>query len=213
MSGTRKDHDDSFSGEGMKLIVGLGNPIKKYFGTRHNIGREVVEFIGREHHLKFSHYKYLESNTAEFHDGETRVVLAYPEQYMNLSGHSVRYLVRHFQIDPLTQLLIVLDDVALPFGRLRLRPKGSDGGHNGLKSIQDAILTMDYARLRIGIGPQLQSNEQDTLMSIPELDKYVLAPFNKEEQENLGPLLEKSAEACKHWISRSIEDAMNIVNP
>ena len=123
---------------------------------------------------------------------------------MNESGDVVRALVEHFQINFQSDLLITVDDVALPFGQLRLRAKGEDGGHRGLRSIEQALQSQSYARLRIGIAPEKP-------LQIP-LEEFVLQPFLKEEEKHLDSVIERSIEACRLWVSEPLEKAMNLIN-
>ncbi len=188
----------------MKCIVGLGNPGSKYAATRHNAGRRAAEEIARMLGAKFSKkpgFSYAPVKWA----GE-EVVLAYPESFMNVSGEPVAAAVKHFELKPEKDLLILVDEAALPFGRLRLRGKGSDGGHNGLKSIEAALGTPEYARLRIGVGsPELAAG-------IP-LEEYVLACFSRAEEKLLPRILHQVQEACQAWLTLPIQSAMNAVNP
>ncbi len=199
----------------MKLIVGLGNSEEKYFGTRHNAGRLGVEFLARNEKLSFSRKKLEASWCALWQSDSGPVTLSYPDHFMNLSGESVSKLVKHLDLNPASDLLILVDDVALPFGRLRLRAKGSDGGHNGLKSIDQYLGTSDYARLRIGVGiPQAEDSAAVSIdqIGVP-LETYVLQPFTKKEQENLPEVLRRVEQACRDWLLKPIEQAMNAVNP
>ena len=123
---------------------------------------------------------------------------------MNESGDPVKRLVEHFEIDFKSDLLVVVDDVALPFGKLRLRAEGSDGGHRGLRSIEEALGSQSYARLRIGIAPAES-------VKVP-LEKYVLEPFRAEEEKELKKVLERGVEACRLWLSEPMERAMNFAN-
>ena len=125
---------------------------------------------------------------------------------MNVSGASVELLVRHFDLQSSRDLLIAVDDVAIPFGTLRLRGKGSSGGHNGLRSIEAVLQTPHYARLRIGIGPEAETSER-------ELERFVLERFNQKEQKTLPQFFKKGEEACQLWATKTLEQAMNAVNP
>ena len=193
----------------MKLIVGLGNPGSKYAITRHNAGRLLVENLASHIHLKLSKEHALHASVATQElNGETWV-LAFPEIFMNVSGKAVRKLIFHYDLDPKKDLLIVVDEVALPFGKIRLRSRGSDGGHNGLKSIHDALQTPDYARLRLGIGQPDAAENQPSEMP---LEAYVLESFGRKEQKLLPSLFDRGRQACQLWVERPIEDAMNVVN-
>lgn len=189
----------------MKLIVGLGNPGPEYSLTRHNAGRLAVEFIAQTQGLRWAKKKSLQASLTSFDWEGVEVMLARPETFMNVSGQAVSHLVRYYQVEPAADLLVVVDDAALPFGRLRLRLSGSDGGHNGLKSIDDALARAAYARLRIGIG----GPETDPAL---EMKDYVLSPFLSEEKDALTSVLEKVFEACRLWARGPVADAMTRVN-
>jgi PTH1 family peptidyl-tRNA hydrolase len=190
-----------------KLIVGLGNPGDAYAETRHNAGRRLIEFIVSRHSIRFSKKTKLNAFVVSFSWEGHEVVLAYPDLFMNLSGAGVRKLVEHFSIVPGKNLLIAVDDVALPFGSLRLRSRGSDGGHNGLKSVNAELQNSGYARLRLGVGRQEKKDE----LLMP-LEEYVLSPFSKTEKKQIPAFLERGYEACRLWISQTIDKAMNNVN-
>ena len=193
----------------MKLIVGLGNPGPRYSRTRHNAGRLLAEFIGAHHKASFKFEKKLQSSVASISFDAVEVKVAYSETFMNVSGPSVLQLVRHFDIDLAKDLLIAVDDVALPFGKLRLRGQGSDGGHNGLTSIQEALGSAQYARLRIGMGP---AKEEAVPLSELRLQEYVLLSMEAAETKALPEILERGMHAVKLWATDSIERAMNVVN-
>ena len=188
----------------MKLIVGLGNPGSSYQATRHNIGRRVIETLARLDSRKLEKKSRLLSSLASLKWEGQSVTLAVPETFMNESGRPVKALVEHFSIDPSQDLLIVVDDVALPFGKLRLRPQGSDGGHNGLKSVEEFLQSDCYARLRIGIASERLSGQT--------LKDYVLSAFKPEEERGMASVLEAGGRACRLWTSASIAEAMNAVN-
>jgi len=188
----------------MKLIIGLGNPGSVYSRTRHNIGRRIVEALARQYQAEWKADKNLKSHWSVAKEGEISFVSAFPDLYMNESGEAVRLLVTRFGIDVKSNLLILLDDAALPFGRLRLRLKGTDGGHRGLRSIEKALESREYARLRLGIGPSAQSPKP--------LEEYVLSPFESEEEKQLKDILQRSAESCRLWLSGLVEKAMEYAN-
>ena len=187
----------------MKLIVGLGNPGSSYAKTRHNAGRRVVEALARESKIAWKPAKNLKSRWAEI-EGEDPFLLAFPELFMNESGEAVRLLVSHFGIDFKKDLLVIVDDAALPLGRLRLRASGTDGGHRGLRSIEEALGSRRYSRLRVGVGPS------DSL-TVP-LEHYVLSPFEKSEEEKLKIILERCLESCRRWFKGPFERAMDWTN-
>ena len=196
----------------MKLIVGLGNPGKDYSETRHNIGKKIIETVAKRQSLLFSTKKALKSSIATFKTESLALIYAHPETYMNVSGEAVRLLVDYSHIDIEKDLLVIIDEVSIPFGALRLRGKGSSGGHNGLKSIEHHLGTQGYARLRIGIGV----DENQVLTPRPQgeqsLERYVLDRFNVDEKKSLIDLIDRSIEACQIWINQPIEAAMSVVN-
>ena len=194
----------------VKLIVGLGNPETRYFKTRHNIGRMLVEYISRHEANTFSYKRDLKAAVSPFIWDDEKGFLAYPETYMNLSGDAVGALVRYYKIDFQKDLLVVVDDLALPFGSLRLRSKGSDGSHNGLKSIHQQLGSSEYPRLRIGIGhPSAGAEGVQCSSSVPD---YVLSAFNHEEALRVPEVLEAGLKACRLWVLEPIEKAMSSVN-
>jgi len=193
----------------MRLIVGLGNPGEEYARTRHNIGRRLVEFIAGEEKVKFSFKKSQKASVASISwNGET-LHLACPETYMNLSGEAVAALIKYWKVVPERDLLIVVDDVALPFGKFRLRGDGSPGGHNGLASVEEHLGSREYPRLRIGIG----SREGKTAAG-PDvlLRDYVLSSFSPAEEKKMTELLGKGIAACCAWAEKPLAKAMNQVN-
>ncbi|MSR77813.1 MAG: aminoacyl-tRNA hydrolase [Candidatus Omnitrophica bacterium] len=192
----------------MKLIVGLGNPEPKYFETRHNAGRLLAGFIASRFSLKWHFKKSLLASTALFSWGGQETILAYPATYINVSGEALKLLTQHFDINISNDLLVVVDDAAIPLGNLRLRPKGSSGGHNGLKSIEASLGTQQYARLRFGIG----ATEDISSLEVP-LEEFVLERFTKLEQKKLPGLFKKGEEACRLWATGPLEKAMNSINP
>ncbi len=195
----------------MKLIVGLGNPGKQYVGTRHNIGFEAVDVLARRLGWISKAGEFEKVARANFDglamDGQVlglseKLLLLKPMTYMNLSGKSVQAASAFYRVPP-QDLMIVLDDLALPCGRLRIRSGGSSGGHNGLKDIERALGTDQYPRLRIGIDPPPQF--------VPGKD-YVLQPFTAEQRKLLEPAMEKSALALMTWIEKGVDAAMNAFN-
>ena len=158
--------------------------------------------------LKWASKKSLQTSVAKTRWNSEDIILARPEVFMNLSGEAVsRLAAAHIPLDISRDLLIVLDDIALPFGRLRLRGKGTDGGHNGLKSIHTSLGTTAYPRLRMGIAPEKSSP------AAVDLTAFVLESFGREEKKAMGPVLEKACQACHLWATESLASAMNVVNP
>ena len=186
---------------GMKfLIVGLGNPGTEYTDTRHNIGFLVLDALAKELETSFSVQKL--GDVAQGKLKGKPVVLVKPSTYMNLSGKSVHYWIQQEKI-PLENILIITDDLALPYGKLRMKGKGSDGGHNGLKHIEEILKTQHYARLRFGIGNEFQKGRQ--------VD-YVLGKWDDEELKTLSEHLKEAVEFVKSFISIGIERTMNFHN-
>ena len=182
------------------LIAGLGNMGPEYDGTRHNVGFDVVDFLAKEFKAEFKNDTL--GDLAEFkHKGRTFVLLK-PSTYMNRSGKSIRYWLTKKKV-PKEKLLVVVDDKNLPFGKLRMRAKGSDGGHNGLKDIQQLLGGNNYARLRVGIGSDFGKGRQ--------VD-FVLGKWGPEEQDKLPDILKKAAEGVKAFGTLEMRFAMNIVN-
>lgn len=182
----------------MKVVVGLGNPGEKYAATRHNIGFLIVDALaeaaGRA--VKLSECQAL---TGRIQLAGASVLLVKPQTYMNLSGQAVAALCAKHDADPTTDLLVVVDDVALPFGKLRLRPQGSAGGHNGLKSLIAKLGTQQFSRLRVGIQPEHQ---------IGDLADFVLAKFNAVEQKELRTVIDTARDAVETWTAQGIDAAM-----
>ena len=174
----------------MKLIIGLGNPGKKYEKTRHNAGFLVVDALIQSAQNKLvAGTGPFQVNQSPFQMGEAMV--AKPTVFMNESGHAVRALTEQFQVSP-AECLVVADDVNLPLGTIRFRLRGSAGGQHGLESIIEALGTQDFPRLRIGTG----SGD----LSGCDLTEYVLGQFSKEEWELLLPQVERAREACLEWV-------------
>jgi PTH1 family peptidyl-tRNA hydrolase len=167
------------------LILGLGNPGDRYSETRHNIGFKVVDALAKELGSTFVQGKYGEMAEAKF-KGRTLLLLK-PNTFMNLSGKALNYWIQAAKI-PLENILIITDDLALPFGKLRMKGKGSDGGHNGLKSIQSSLNTSIYARLRFGVGNDFLKGQQ--------VD-YVLGEWSEDEKKTLDERILTATEFVK----------------
>lgn len=181
--------------------MGLGNPGDRYAGTRHNAGAEVVFGIARRLAINLTHHSF-NSQWGRGKTGAGEVVLAFPLTFMNLSGQAVAALSRYYNIEP-ENLLIVSDDLHLPFGQLRFRARGSAGGHNGLKSVFECLGTQEISRLRVGIGEAPAGWDPAD---------YVLARFTSEEQSLLPPLLEKAVDAAQAWLDQGLPHAMRQYN-
>lgn len=186
----------------MKLIVGLGNPGPEYDRTRHNVGFEVVDSLARR-------FAPGEIARAKFHAllldativGE-KCILAKPTTYMNLSGTSVAEICRFYKLEPASDLLVLVDDVALECGLIRLRADGSAGGHNGLADIEQKLSSADWARLRIGVGAP---------GPVPQKD-YVLGKFRPDQREAVEQALDDAVEAAALWVEKGVLETMNRFN-
>jgi PTH1 family peptidyl-tRNA hydrolase len=193
----------------MYLVVGLGNPGSQYAQTRHNVGWEAVDALAhrlgwtrsRDDFNRIARTRF-EGLTLDGPLGEEKLLLLKPTTLMNLSGQSVQAAVNFYQV-PLSQMLVVLDDLALPCGRLRFRGGGSNGGHNGLRDIERALGTTQYPRLRIGIDePPGPIRGRD----------YVLGRFTPEQRKLIDPAVDRAASAMLTWIERGLEQAMSQYN-
>jgi len=183
------------------LIVGLGNPGKEYRDTRHNAGFLVLDRLSSELGARLTRVRF-RSLLAEGKGDSRRVILAKPQTYMNLVGHSVAPLVRFYRV-PLDQLLVVCDDIDLPMGTLRLRPRGGSAGHNGLRSIFESLGSQDFPRLRVGIGrPPGRMDPSD----------YVLRGFDPAELADVDSILTRAADCCLAFVKDGIQFAMNHFN-
>jgi PTH1 family peptidyl-tRNA hydrolase len=195
----------------MKLIVGLGNPGDEYSRTRHNIGRRLIEFMAAKENVKLTSRRSRKAAVAPVSWNSETVYLAHPLTYMNLSGEAVAALVKYWKIDPAQDLLIAVDDVALPFGKFRLRGEGSAGGHNGLTSIETFLGTRDYPRLRIGIGAPARGTPAAGPAEDPLRD-YVLSSFKLSEEKRMKELFEYGEAACRTWALEPLSTVMSRVN-
>lgn len=181
------------------MIVGLGNPGGEYRGTRHNVGFEVVELLSRRWKIKLNKGRH-GALTGQGKVGGVPAILVKPLSYMNLSGQSVGALARQLGLAP-TAILVVADDMDLEVGRLRLKPKGGPGGHNGHKSIIQALGSQDYPRLKVGIGAA-PSDRVD----------HVLGGFSPSERDAIDRAIEKAADGCEAVVAHGVDRALNIVN-
>jgi peptidyl-tRNA hydrolase, PTH1 family len=181
------------------LIVGLGNIGTEYELTRHNIGFMVADFIADKFNASFAHGKL--ANTALIRYKARQITIIKPTTYMNLSGKAVNYWLTYLNV-PMENLLIITDDIALPFEKIRIRQKGSSAGHNGLNSIEECIGS-NYPRLRIGIGNHFYKGQQAD---------FVLSQFNKEELSTLPHLIQKAGDAVLSFCTIGVERTMNEFN-
>lgn len=185
----------------MKLIAGLGNIGDKYVFTRHNAGFMLTDSIAINEKLTFRENSRLKSLMTNLVTGYEDYLIIKPTTFMNLSGEAVRAVMNYYKI-PVSDILIVYDDLSLPLGKIRFRANGTDGGHNGIKSIIQHLGTKDFARLKIGIGPQ---------PNIPS-EVFVLQNFSKEELETLKETLIRAKQAINCYFSEGIEIAQNKFN-
>lgn len=185
----------------MKLIVGLGNPGRKYEGTRHNVGFDVVDQLARRHHADWEWApRGIEALVARWRAAE--VNLAKPLTFMNLSGGAIVGLLQFYKVD-VADLLVVVDDANLELGRLRTRAAGSAGGHNGLKSAIAQLGTEDFARLRVGVG------RGDARRDLAD---HVLAKFDRDERESVEAAVGRAADAAELFVTDGIGQVMNRFN-
>jgi len=183
----------------MYIIVGLGNPGREYAGTRHNIGFNVVTKISNEYNIPINIKEHKAICGKGFINGQ-KVLLALPQTYMNLSGESVRALVDFYKIDPEEELIVIYDDISMDVGRIRMRAKGSAGGHNGIKNIIAHLGSDVFPRIKMGVGGKPQGWD---------LKDHVLGRFSDEENEKMRKMLTKGCEACSDFIAYGMQDAMN----
>jgi PTH1 family peptidyl-tRNA hydrolase len=182
------------------LIIGLGNIGPEYADTRHNIGFMIADELAKQSHSSFFNMRL--ANYTEFAYKSHKIFVIKPTTYMNLSGKAVNYWMQELQI-PAENILVVVDDLALPFGTIRLKPKGSAAGHNGLKSIEGVLGGNDYARLRFGIGDNFPKGRQ--------VD-FVLSGFDPDEQKELPALIDRSVEFINSFVSVGLELTMTRLN-
>jgi PTH1 family peptidyl-tRNA hydrolase len=189
----------------VKVVVGLGNPGRKYEGTRHNVGWWALDHLADVWH--FDGWQPVgDALVAEGRVADERVRLLKPQTFMNLSGAALRPYLRRLEFTGLQDLLVLVDEVAIPLGTMRLRAAGSAGGHNGLKSIEATLGTPAYARLRIGIAPL------DATRQVGDLADFVLDDFAPDEREVVIGLLPRIADAVDCWAREGIQKAMNVHN-
>jgi len=186
----------------MFIIVGLGNPTKEYCGTRHNVGFDVIDAIADKYNISVTERKHRAFCGSGVIAGR-KVILVKPQTYMNLSGESVRGFVDFYKLDAETEVLVIYDDVSLDVGQLRIRKKGSAGGHNGIKNIIQHLGTNVFMRIKVGVGEK--PKEYD-------LADYVLGHFSKAEKEIMEDGYKSAAEAVELILQDEIDAAMNRFN-
>lgn len=185
----------------MHIIVGLGNPTSQYDGTRHNIGFDCITEIANKYNIALDFVKHKAVCGTGYIEGQ-KVIIAKPQTYMNLSGESVQALLHYYKVEP-EDLIVIYDDISLDVGQLRLRKKGSAGGHNGIKNIIQMLGTDVFPRVKVGVGNKPAGWD---------LADYVLGRFSKEDQEFLVETKQRVAEAVKTMVTEDIDAAMNIYN-
>ena len=186
----------------MYIIVGLGNPTKEYKNTRHNIGFDVIDFIAEQNQIAVLEHKFKALIGKGYLDGQ-KVILAKPQTYMNLSGESIRAMVDYYKIDAESELIVIYDDVSLAVGQLRIRKKGSAGGHNGIKSILSHLGMDTFLRIKVGVGEKPKGYD---------LADYVLGHFSQTERKTMDESCKNSADAIKYMLKGSTDEAMNLYN-
>lgn len=186
----------------MFIIVGLGNPTLQYEGTRHNVGFDVIDAIADKYNISVDGRKNRAYIGKGIIEGQ-KVILAKPQTYMNLSGESVRGLIDYYKIDEEEELLVIYDDISLDVGQLRIRKKGSAGGHNGIKNIITHLGHNVFPRIKVGVGEKPKKFD---------LADYVLSRFSKEEREQMEEGYEKAVQAVEMIVKGEIDAAMNEYN-
>ena len=186
----------------MYIIAGLGNPEDRYKGTRHNVGFDVIDYLSEKYNISVDtkkHRAYIGKGVIE---GQ-KVLLVKPQTYMNLSGESIGSILEYYKIDPEEELLVIYDDISLDVGQLRIRKKGSAGGHNGIKNIIAHLGTSVFPRIKIGVGEKPKGYD---------LADYVLGHFSKGERALMEEGYSQAADAVKQIVSDDIDGAMNVYN-
>lgn len=186
----------------MYIIVGLGNPKTEYKNTRHNIGFDVIDVLADKYNIVTEIRKH-KAFCGKGFIGSEKAVLAMPQTYMNLSGDSVREIVDYYKIDVEKELIVIYDDIDLDVGQLRIRKKGSAGGHNGMKSIIGQLGTENFTRIRMGVGAKPKGYD---------LADYVLGHFSRDEREIMDGSIIKATEAIRVIIEDGVDMAMNRFN-
>ena len=186
----------------MYIVVGLGNPEKKYFGTRHNAGFHAIDYISQQYNINVTKLKCKSLIGDGKIDGE-RVILVEPQTYMNLSGEAILELVKWYKVEK-SDIIIVYDDIALPLGKIRVREKGSDGGHNGIKSVIYSLKTDEFPRIKIGIGSPENSDY--------EIIDYVLGKFAKDEQKIVFEAIKTVSDIVTDIVKNGVPFTMNRYN-
>ena len=186
----------------MFLIIGLGNPTAQYQGTRHNVGFDVIDMLADKYNISIDGRKNKAFVGKGVIEGQ-KVILVKPQTYMNLSGESVRGLVDFYKLEPTSEILVIYDDVSLDVGQMRIRIKGSAGGHNGIKSIISHLGTQEFMRIKVGVGEKPKGYD---------LADYVLGHFTKDEQVAMKEGYERVKIAVENIVMDEVDKAMNQFN-
>ena len=186
----------------MYIIIGLGNPTAQYEGTRHNVGFDVIDRLGEKYNIAVDTKKHKAYIGKGMIDGQ-KVLLVKPQTYMNLSGESVRELVEYYKVDAEEEVLVIYDDISLDVGQLRIRKKGSAGGHNGIKNIIAHLGTQVFPRIKVGVGEKPKNYD---------LADYVLGHFSKAERAQREDGYDRATEAVRLILAGEIDAAMNQYN-
>ena len=186
----------------MKLIIGLGNPGRSYKDNRHNVGSLLIDRLAKREGIQIKRMASVSSYLGKVRFKNKIVILARPVSYMNLSGRAVRLLMKRYKIEP-KDLLVLIDDLNLELGKIRIKPKGSSGGHKGIESIIDMLGSCNFARLRVGIDrPRHKKAVSD----------YVLGNWTQKQKKELSGYLDRAVDCCRTWIISGTEKAMNEFN-
>ena len=186
----------------MYIIAGLGNPGKQYEHTRHNVGFDTLDKLAEKYHISIDNQKHKAVCGSGYIEGQ-KVILVKPQTYMNLSGESLREIIDFYKLDPAEELIVIYDDISLAPGQLRVRKKGSAGGHNGIKNIIAQLGTQNFLRVKVGVGEKPAGWD---------LADYVLGHFSKEEQVLMEEAFLRAADAASALLTEDVERVMNQYN-
>ncbi len=186
----------------MYVIAGLGNPTAKYEKTRHNVGFDVIDRLAEKYNIRVSDNRQKALCGTGIIEGE-KVLLVKPQTFMNLSGESIGAILNFYKVEPETNLIVIYDDISLEPGRLRIRKKGSAGGHNGIKNIIAHTGTQEFLRIKVGVGEKPQGWD---------LADYVLGRFSKEDREKVEDAFDRAVEAVSYMVKGETDKAMNLFN-
>ena len=186
----------------MYVIAGLGNPTAKYETTRHNVGFDVIDRLAEKYNIRVSDNRQKALCGTGIIEGE-KVLLVKPQTFMNLSGESIGAILNFYKVEPETNLIVIYDDISLEPGRLRIRKKGSAGGHNGIKNIIAHTGTQEFLRIKVGVGEKPQGWD---------LADYVLGRFSKEDREKVEDAFDRAVEAVSYMVKGETDKAMNLFN-